>query len=74
MSISSFSKFKNRLYRSIPLIPLHSGLFIFIAILSPVTWSASGISYYILGLAALLGIICAYSTTIFVDDHLKIRP
>jgi hypothetical protein len=66
-----FSLVKGRFRRSIPLIPVHSGLFVFIALLSPMTWGASGPCWTIVGSSFLLGIICAYSTTIFVDEYLK---
>ena len=68
MTSTGFSKFKNRLYRSVPLIPAHCGVFVLIVLLSSFTWSV-GISFIMIGLAILLGIVCAYSTTIFFDDY-----
>jgi hypothetical protein len=71
MPSTNLNNIGKRLYRSIPLIPVYCGLFIFIAVLSPMTWSASGINFLMLGEAAGLGIICAYCTTIFVEENCK---
>ena len=68
MTSTGFAKFKNRLYRSVPLIPTHCGVFVLIVLLSPFTWSV-GMSFVMIGLAILLGLVCAYSTTIFFDDY-----
>ncbi|HEY3299941.1 MAG TPA: hypothetical protein VGJ90_04135 [Methylophilaceae bacterium] len=65
------AKIGARFYRSIPLIPVYCSLFIFIAVFSPITWGASGFITKALLLALGLGIACAYSTTIFVDEYLK---
>jgi len=71
MQLTGFKKITNRLYRSLPLIPIHCGLFVFIALLSPLTWGIAELSLLILGLSALFGVICAYSTTIFLDEYLS---
>lgn len=69
MASTGFKKFKNRLYRSIPLIPFHSGVFMLITLFSPLTWGIPKMSLIMLGIAALLGVVCAYSTTIFFDEY-----
>lgn len=61
-------KIISRFYRSIPLIPVFAGLFVFIAALSPMTWSIPGFALSVFGSAIGLGVICAYSTTIFMDE------
>ena len=71
MTVIGFNKFKNRLYRSIPLIPFHSGVFVLITLLSPLTWGIPEMSKIMLGLAVLLGVVCAYSTTLFFDEYFK---
>lgn len=65
---SNFTSVGKKLYRSIPLIPVYCGLFVFIAMLSPMTWSSAGLSLFIIGGAIGIGIICTYSTTIFVHE------
>lgn len=62
-----------RMYRSIPLVPVYCSLFIFMAMLSPVFWSTGSESYLFLIIAVGLGLICAYSTTIFVDEIVRIK-
>ena len=58
----------DRLWRSIPLMAAIGGILFFVAVLSPVTWS-SDISTRIFIIAGLLSIICAYSTTMYLDDR-----
>jgi hypothetical protein len=53
----------DRAYRSIPLIPVYCGLFILVVAMSP------NFSFYNAVIAALLGLVACYSTTIFVDDY-----
>ena len=58
----------DRLWRSVPLMTTIGGILFFVAGLSPVTWS-SGLSTRIFIMAGLISIVCAYSTTMYLDDR-----
>jgi hypothetical protein len=60
----------SRLYRSIPLIPVFSIIFNLIVIFSPMTWTARGLNYTFMIGAVVLGVLCAYCTTLFLDQYL----
>lgn len=53
----------DRAYRSIPLIPVFCGLFIFVVAMSP------SYSTYNLMIAIALGLLACYSTTMYMDDY-----
>ena len=59
----------SRLYRSIPLIPVFSIIFILIVIFSPMAWTADGLNYAFLIGTVALGVLCAYCATLFYDQY-----
>ena len=59
----------SRLYRSIPLMPVFSIIFILIVIFSPMAWTPSGLNYTFLIGTVVLGILCAYCSTLFYDQY-----
>lgn len=61
----------SRLYRSIPLMPVFSIIFILIVIFSPMTWVTTTLNLKFLFGAVGLGAICAYCTTLFFDQYYK---
>jgi hypothetical protein len=60
-----------RLYRSIPLMPVFCSLYLFILLISPAVWNGSELYYSMIAVAIGLGIISAYSTTLFFDGYFK---
>lgn len=73
MSASIISNIGKRLYRSIPLIPVFSGLFVFIAVFSPMSWTAKGPNLFIILGSVAIGVICAYCVTMFVEEYTKVK-
>lgn len=69
MSVSIISSIGKRLYRSIPLIPVFSGLFVFTAVFSPLSWTAKGPNLLIILGSIAIGVICAYCVTMFVEEY-----
>jgi uncharacterized RDD family membrane protein YckC len=63
-----YSKVKQRLWLSLPLIPIFSGITFIITIFSPMAWSVQGYIPLIGLLAISFGIICAYCTVIFIEE------
>lgn len=68
---SNLSKIAQRLYRSVPLMPVFITLYVFILLLSPTAWNGSQLCYSMILVAIGLGVISAYSTTLFFDGYLK---
>jgi hypothetical protein len=58
----------NRLYRSIPLIPVFASLYLVMLFLSPIFWEAGCIYYYV-ACAVGLSVMSAYSVTLFFDGY-----
>ena len=64
---------KHRLRLALALLPGTSGLCVFIAIMSPHSFTANGFNYLI-GLFAIgVGMLLAYSAAMFVDEALEKR-
>jgi len=68
---STLTQISRRLYRSIPLMPVFSSLYLFILLLSPSAWNGSELCYTMIAVAIGLGIISAYSATLFFDGYFK---
>ena len=73
MLTSSFTNVGKKLYRSLPLIPVFSGLFVFIAVFSPISWTAKGPNLFIILGSFAIGMICAYCVTMFVEEYTKVK-
>jgi hypothetical protein len=52
-------------------VPVFCALYLFILLLSPVIWSGNLFCYSMIAIAIGLGVMSAYSTTIFFDDYFK---
>jgi hypothetical protein len=58
----------NKLYRSIPLALMFASVFLFVGILSPLSWSANIVTQVVVT-GIVLGVVCAYCVTTYIDDH-----
>jgi hypothetical protein len=61
---------KARISQSIPLVPVFIAIFSFIAMLSPMAWQAGLMLYFVCGVIGL-SLVCAYSTTMFMDGYFE---
>lgn len=61
---------KTRENRSIPLVPVFISIFSFIVMLSPLAWQTGLMLYFVLGMIGL-SLVCAYSTTMFMDSYFE---
>jgi len=68
---AQLTNIKNRLQRSIPLMPVFCALYLFILLLSPVVWNGNQLCYSMIAIAIGLGVMSAYSTTLFIDEYFK---
>jgi ABC-type polysaccharide transport system permease subunit len=69
MASNRFNKITNRIYRSIPLMPVFLSLYLVILFLSPL-FLESGCIYYYIASNFGLSLVSAYSTTLFFDGYL----
>ncbi|MBC7787597.1 MAG: hypothetical protein H7Z18_09260 [Methylophilaceae bacterium] len=65
---SYFSTIKQRIWLSLPLVPVFSGMAFLIAICSPLAWGHKGFIALVGVLAISLGILCAYCTVVFIQE------